>query len=249
MSAATTLQRTMFETSRASEYFNVAELVAQTGQPKEQFPNVVVKELFDNAFDACEAAGVAPDVLVEARWRDGLLHLAVEDNGPGLAPWAVQRILNFDTRTSDKTVYRAPTRGAQADRPAKARQCKSRHAGPMPACRAGTWARCSLTRVSQARSATDRAWAGCSPRRMAVRSSACWSPGPTGSAGAKQTYKPSWESWRGWAWRASPSSSHVRARAGHTASSGVSTMVADVPRVWDATTAPRHPDTGLLSHQ
>jgi DNA topoisomerase VI subunit B len=58
---------------------------------------------------------VASDVLVEARWRDGLLHLAVEDNGPGLAPWAVQRILNFDTRTSDKTVYRAPTRGAQGN--------------------------------------------------------------------------------------------------------------------------------------
>jgi DNA topoisomerase VI subunit B len=115
ISGATSLQRTMFETSRASEYFNVAELVAQTGQPKEQFPNVVEKELLDNACDECEAAGVAPDVLVEARWRDGLLHLAVEDNGRDIAPWVVQRILNFETRTSDKMVYRAPTRGAQGN--------------------------------------------------------------------------------------------------------------------------------------
>jgi DNA topoisomerase VI subunit B len=111
MSAATTLQRTMFETSRAVEYFNVTELEAQTGQPKNRFLDVVEKELLDNACDVCEAAGVAPDVLVEARWRDGLLHLSIEDNGPGIAPRTVQRILNFATRTSDKMVYRAPTRG------------------------------------------------------------------------------------------------------------------------------------------
>jgi DNA topoisomerase VI subunit B len=41
--------------------------------------------------------------------------LTIADNGPGLPRDIVRRILNFSTRTSDKAVYRSPTRGAQGN--------------------------------------------------------------------------------------------------------------------------------------
>jgi Histidine kinase-, DNA gyrase B-, and HSP90-like ATPase len=110
-----TLERTTFETSRAAEYFSVRELQAQTGQPRERFAAVVLKELLDNGIDAAEAAGIAPLISVEILDDDGLIGIRVEDNGPGIAPATVSRILNFQTRTSDKAVYRSPMRGAQGN--------------------------------------------------------------------------------------------------------------------------------------
>ena len=56
------LQRTTFSTSRAAEYFDARELSAQTGQSQYNFAHVAIKELVDNALDACETAGVAPVV-------------------------------------------------------------------------------------------------------------------------------------------------------------------------------------------
>lgn len=115
MSHAPTLARTMFETSRAVEYFNARELQAQTGQPVEHFASVALKELVDNALDACETAGVAPVVSIEVEEEGGFVGIAIADNGAGLQPETVQRILNFNTRTSDKSAYRTPTRGAQGN--------------------------------------------------------------------------------------------------------------------------------------
>jgi DNA topoisomerase VI subunit B len=109
------LQRTMFETSRDSEYFNVRELQAQTGQPVEMFVAVALKELADNAMDACETAGISPRLDITIRNAGGRLVMCVEDNGMGIPPETVRRILNFQTRTSDKAVYRSPTRGAQGN--------------------------------------------------------------------------------------------------------------------------------------
>lgn len=43
------LDRTIFSTSRAAEYFRVEELEKLTGQPREKFAEVVLKELKDNA--------------------------------------------------------------------------------------------------------------------------------------------------------------------------------------------------------
>jgi hypothetical protein len=111
----TVLARTTFETSRASEYFNVRELQAQTGQSRERFAAVALKELIDNGMDAAEAAGIAPVIGIEITGDNSLLRITVKDNGPGIAPATVRRILNFQTRTSDKAAYRAPTRGAQGN--------------------------------------------------------------------------------------------------------------------------------------
>jgi DNA topoisomerase VI subunit B len=110
------LERTIFETSRAAEYFSADELLKQTGvQSSRRFGDVVVKELADNALDAAEAAGVTPHVEVDCRERAGLVEISVSDNGPGIAPTNVRKILNFTTRTSDKAAYRSPTRGAQGN--------------------------------------------------------------------------------------------------------------------------------------
>jgi DNA topoisomerase VI subunit B len=87
----TGLARTTFETSRAAEYFSVRELQAQTGQPREQFAAVALKELVDNALDACETTGIAPVIDIDVRGQNGLLCLGVEDNGEGIAPETVRR--------------------------------------------------------------------------------------------------------------------------------------------------------------
>ncbi len=109
------LKRTTFESSRAAEYFDARELQAQTGQPARNFATVALKELIDNALDACETAGMAPEVGVEA-YEDGeLLRFTFLDNGSGIPPEVVRKVLNFNTRTSDKAAYRSPTRGAQGN--------------------------------------------------------------------------------------------------------------------------------------
>src|SRR5262245_57687918 len=54
------LKRTTFRTSRLLDFASEKELQAQTGHSIDDWPLVVVKELFDNSLDACEEAGIAP---------------------------------------------------------------------------------------------------------------------------------------------------------------------------------------------
>lgn len=52
-----------------------------------------VKEAVDNALDACEEAGILPEVFVDVSQRDdNLLLIAVEDNGPGIVQEQLGRI-------------------------------------------------------------------------------------------------------------------------------------------------------------
>jgi hypothetical protein len=115
--------RTMFERSRDAEFFDLAELQKQTGQPCEWFVSVALKELLDNACDICETEDrekglyrIAPSLtLTIASPTPEQVALTVQDNGHGMPPETVTRILNFATRTSDKAAYRSPTRGAQGN--------------------------------------------------------------------------------------------------------------------------------------
>jgi DNA topoisomerase VI subunit B len=109
------LERTTFTFSRAREYFDPKELQAMTGQHADRFPDVLLKELIDNALDAAESAGVSPEVRVRYRVCGRRVRLAVMDNGPGIPPETVAKVLDFATRTSDKAHYRGPTRGAQGN--------------------------------------------------------------------------------------------------------------------------------------
>jgi DNA topoisomerase VI subunit B len=111
----TKLQRTTFKTLRAAQYVETRALQAMTGQPSSEFASVILKELIDNALDACETARVAPEVVVEVDRAGEETHLAVTDNGPGIPPDTVRDALDFSVLVSDKAAYRSPTRGAQGN--------------------------------------------------------------------------------------------------------------------------------------
>jgi DNA topoisomerase VI subunit B len=72
---------------------------------------VVLKELVDNALDACEEAGIAPEVAV----RVGAHGITVIDNGPGIPPAVIENILDFSVRVSSREAYISPCRGAQGN--------------------------------------------------------------------------------------------------------------------------------------
>ncbi|MDP9457708.1 MAG: ATP-binding protein [Actinomycetota bacterium] len=109
------LDRTTFESSRAGEYFDARQLSALTGVPQGEFASVCLKELVDNALDACETAGGSPEISIEAGDEEGAIRLTVSDNGPGIPPEVVRKVLDYNVRVSDKAAYRSPTRGAQGN--------------------------------------------------------------------------------------------------------------------------------------
>jgi len=101
------LERTTFETSRILEFFSEKELLMQIGQPRALWPLALVKELIDNALDACEDAGIPPEIIVTVEENA----VSVQDNGPGLPVETLERSLNYLVRVSDKAHYASPTRG------------------------------------------------------------------------------------------------------------------------------------------
>jgi DNA topoisomerase VI subunit B len=105
--AQPTLARTTFETSRALEFFSERELTMQIGFGRQHWPIALTKELIDNALDACETAGVAPEITVGMDGRS----LTVADNGPGLPLSTIERSLDYMVRVSDKAHYVSPSRG------------------------------------------------------------------------------------------------------------------------------------------
>jgi DNA topoisomerase VI subunit B len=111
MAAVPALERTTFRTSRLLEFCSRKELVAQTGHEPDAWPLVVLKELLDNALDACEEAGVAPEIVTQVEPRA----ITVVDNGPGMPPETVTDILDFSSRVSSREAYVAPDRGAQGN--------------------------------------------------------------------------------------------------------------------------------------
>jgi DNA topoisomerase VI subunit B len=106
-----TLQRTTLRTSRLLDFCSRKELIAQTGHQPEDWPLVVLKELVDNGLDACEEAGIAPEITVCVD-ENGI---TVSDNGPGLLPEVVEGVLDFAVRVSSREAYVAPDRGAQGN--------------------------------------------------------------------------------------------------------------------------------------
>jgi hypothetical protein len=109
------LQREVFATPRAAEFFELRALQAQTGQQADRFADVVVKELVDNALDAAETAGVPPEVTIDSDDDGDDLRVTVTDNGPGMAPELIAKLLDFSVLVSDKSAYRSPTRGLQGN--------------------------------------------------------------------------------------------------------------------------------------
>lgn len=105
------LERTALRTSRLLDFCSEKELTAQTGHQIEAWPLVLVKELIDNALDACEEGNTAP-VIELAVDADGI---TVTDNGPGMPESTVNGVLDFNVRVSSREAYVAPDRGAQGN--------------------------------------------------------------------------------------------------------------------------------------
>lgn len=105
------LERTTFQTSRLLDFLSPKELIAQTGHRQAAWPLVALKELMDNALDACEDAGISPEVTVTVDKRG----IAIADNGPGLPARTIKGVLDFAVRVSNREAYVSPTRGAQGN--------------------------------------------------------------------------------------------------------------------------------------
>jgi DNA topoisomerase VI subunit B len=102
-----TLTRELFTTKRTLEYFSEKELSLQLGGPPHHWPRILVKELIDNALDACETASIDPAIQITLA-PEGF---CIEDNGPGMREEVILRSLDYTVRVSDKTYYISPTRG------------------------------------------------------------------------------------------------------------------------------------------
>jgi DNA topoisomerase VI subunit B len=111
MTTATAVARTAFSTSRLLDFVSEKELTLQCGYAPCDWPLVIVKELVDNALDACEEQGIAPAIAVTV--DDDTITVA--DNGAGIPPDTVDRMLDFSIRVSSREAYVAPDRGAQGN--------------------------------------------------------------------------------------------------------------------------------------
>jgi hypothetical protein len=61
--------------------------------------------------DACEAGGVAPCIKIDVDHD----RISVSDNGGGIGPETIDRILDYNFKTSSNAAYRSPTRGQQGN--------------------------------------------------------------------------------------------------------------------------------------
>jgi DNA topoisomerase VI subunit B len=109
------LERTTFEASRAAEFFDARKLATLTGVGSDDFASVVLKELIDNSLDACESAGVKPQIDVHVPGGEDDFNITVQDNGPGIPSEVVRKVKDYSISVSDKAAYRSPTRGAQGN--------------------------------------------------------------------------------------------------------------------------------------
>jgi hypothetical protein len=109
--AAHKLKRQTLRTSRELDFLSQRELVTQTGHEVGEWPLVIVKELLDNALDACDEADIPPAVDVTA----DAAGITVTDNGPGLPDDTLAAAMDFSIRASSREAYVAPDRGAQGN--------------------------------------------------------------------------------------------------------------------------------------
>ncbi len=107
------LTRVAFRVSRLMEFCTRRELQNQTGHSADDWPLVVLKELMDNALDACEEVEVAPVIEITVEPERGTI--TIQDNGGGMKTSTVKSILDYTIRVSSREAYVSPTRGAQGN--------------------------------------------------------------------------------------------------------------------------------------
>ena len=95
------------ETPLTLDFFTEANLSTQIGTPQRAWGIPVLKEMIDNALDACEASGVSPAITVTVTDDS----LTVQDNGPGIPQATLEASLDFTRRVSSNAYYVSPSRG------------------------------------------------------------------------------------------------------------------------------------------
>lgn len=105
------IERTTFRTSRMLDFLSEKDLAAQCGHGTHDWILVLVKELIDNAIDACEEQGIPPEITITID-EDSI---AVADNGTGMPAELVDLLLDFSIKVSSREAYVAPDRGAQGN--------------------------------------------------------------------------------------------------------------------------------------
>ena len=107
------LTRVAFRISRLMEFCTKRELQNQTGHAIYQWLLVVLKELIDNALDACEEAEIAPMISIKVNPDTGTI--IIQDNAAGIETDTIKSILDYTIRVSSREAYVSPTRGAQGN--------------------------------------------------------------------------------------------------------------------------------------
>jgi hypothetical protein len=105
------LTRVAFRVSRLMEFCTRRELQNQTGHGVHDWPLVVLKEIMDNALDACEEAELAPVISITVKAGS----ITIRDNGGGIEVGTIKSILDYAIRVSSREAYVSPTRGAQGN--------------------------------------------------------------------------------------------------------------------------------------
>ena len=105
------LTRVAFRVSRLMEFCTKRELQNQTGHSVDDWPLVVLKELMDNALDACEEAETAPVISIIVDRGS----ITIQDNAGGIETDTIKSVLDYTIRVSSREAYVSPTRGAQGN--------------------------------------------------------------------------------------------------------------------------------------
>ena len=103
--------RRVLSFARDLEFATEAELAKRMGCPRAFWLRAAVKELIDNALDAAEEIGRAPEIVVTIDAD----RLTVAHAGSGMPPELVERLCDRSERTSSREAYAAPDRGAQGN--------------------------------------------------------------------------------------------------------------------------------------
>ncbi|GEM_PF-6923720 len=94
------------------DLFTLDGLTKQTGVSSEQWDTYIIKELIDNAIDACESAGIEkPEVHITINESS----ISVKDNANGITKEILDKIIDINTYVGSKHYFKRPARGAQGN--------------------------------------------------------------------------------------------------------------------------------------
>lgn len=104
--------RRLLGRSPITQYVTLEGLELLTGVASEDFDLLVLKELVDNALDACDETARSPVIEISVEKAGNLLRLAVKDNAFGVDAEGIKKITDFSRLYSSRFHYKYPTRGA-----------------------------------------------------------------------------------------------------------------------------------------